>query len=90
MGLQGGGSIYEPETYNHYINSAFTSTGELKPAYFERLHRVLSVADAAGMVVIVNYFYWRQLQWLDGENAVQKAVKAATDWLLDTGYKISP
>ena len=86
VGLQGGGSIYNPDIYNHYINSALTSTGDLKPAYFERLRRVLSAADDAGMVVIVNYFYWRQLQWLEGERAILRAVESATDWLLGTGY----
>ena len=86
VGLQGGGSVYNPDVYDYYINSAFTRTGDLKPAYFERLRRVLNAADAAGMIVIVNYFYWRQLQWLDGERAILRAVESATDWLLDTGY----
>jgi hypothetical protein len=39
------------------------------------------------MVVIVNYFYWRQLQWLNGEGAILRAVEAATNWLLDSGYQ---
>jgi hypothetical protein len=56
VGLQGGGSIYQPEVYEHYLNTAFTPVGELKPAYAERLRRVLQAADEAGMVV-VNYFY---------------------------------
>lgn len=86
VGLQGGGAIYEPEVYDHYINTAFTPSGELKPAYCARLRRILQAADAAGMVVIVNYFYWRQLQWLEGEQAILRAVEAATDWLLESGY----
>ena len=86
VGLQGGGSIYTPDVYDHYHNSAFTSEGALKPAYLERLRRVLRAADVVGMVVIVNYFYWRHLQRLNGEPAILRGVEAATDWLLDVGY----
>jgi len=65
VGLQGGGSIYTPEIYDHYLNLAYEPDGALKPAYFERLGRVLQAADAAGMVVIVNYFYWKQAARLE-------------------------
>lgn len=87
VGLQGGGSVYEPAVYEHYVNSAFKPDGSLKPAYFKRLERILAAADAVGMVVIVNYFYWRQLDQLEGDRAVQRAVANATGWLLDTGYR---
>jgi len=87
VGLQGGGSIYEPEIYDHYINNAFFPNGELKPAYFRRLERVLSAADEAGMVVIVNYFYWRQLDKMEGEPAIRKATEDATRWLLESGHR---
>ncbi len=87
VGLQGGGSIYRPQVYDHYVNTAFGPDGALKPAYLDRLRRVLAAADAVGMVVIVNYFYWRQLNRLDGERAVRRATAEATDWLLRTGYR---
>ena len=87
VGLQGGGSIYLPEVYDHYVNSAFTPEGELKPAYCDRLRRVIAAADDAGMVVIVNYFYWKQTQRMNGEPAIVRATEAATDWLLETGYR---
>ncbi len=86
VGLQGGGSIYTPEIYENYRMSAFDAEGELKPAYSERLRRVLSAADEAGMVVIVNYFYWKQARFLHGEAAIRRATQAATEWLLNTGY----
>ena len=86
VGLQGGGSIYLPEVYDAYLNSAFTLEGELKPTYFDRLQRVIVAADAAGMVVIVNYFYWKQAQKMLGEPALLRATEAATEWLLRTGY----
>ncbi len=44
VGLQGGGSVYSPEVYNRYINSAFTPDGKFKQAYFDRLLRVLTAA----------------------------------------------
>lgn len=86
IGLQGGGAIYAPEIYDHYINSAFAPSGELKPAYLQRLAQALQAADDAGMVVIVNYFYGRQLSQLQGETAIMRATEAATDWLLKSGY----
>ena len=49
VGLQGGGSIYEPEVYDHYINSAFAPDGARKPAYFQRLERVLGVPPGRDM-----------------------------------------
>ncbi len=87
VGLQGGGSVYTPDVYEHYVNSAFDADGELKPAYCDRLARVLAAADAAGMVVIVNYFYWRQTEKMHGDPAIVRATEAATDWLLHTGHR---
>ena len=87
VGLQGGGSIYLPEVYNSYLNSACAPDGSLRTAYFDRLRRVLEAADAAGMVVIVNYFYWRQVSHMEGEAALVMATQAATEWLLGTGYR---
>ena len=87
VGLQGGGSVYVPEIYNVYRNSAFAADGALKPAYFDRLARVLKAADDAGMVVIVNYFYWRQVSHMEGDTALQRATEEATQWLLETGYR---
>lgn len=86
VGLQGGGSVYKPEVYDNYVNSAFRPDGTLKPAYFHRLKRVLEAADAAGMVVIVNYFYWKQAARMD-EEAIRSAAEATTDWLLQTGHR---
>ena len=87
VGLQGGGSIYTPEIYDHYLNSAYEPDGTFKPAYFERLGRVLQAADAAGMVVIVNYFYWKQAARLESGAAIRRVTAAVTDWLLETGYR---
>ncbi|MCE5258703.1 MAG: hypothetical protein LLG44_06510, partial [Chloroflexi bacterium] len=87
VGLQGGGSILGGEVYNRYLNSAFRPDGSLKPAYLSRFERVLAAADKAGIVVIANYFYWRQATRFENEAAVERAVLEATDWLLRTGYR---
>ncbi|MCL5996902.1 MAG: hypothetical protein M1546_12730 [Chloroflexi bacterium] len=86
-GLQGGGSVYTPDIYDHFVNSAYEPDGTLKPAYFDRLLRVIEAADAAGMVVIVNYFYWKHAARLQGERVVERVTEQVTDWLLRTGHE---
>ena len=39
------------------------------------------------MVVIVNYFYWRQATRFVDDAAVERAVAGATHWLLSTGHR---
>lgn len=87
VGLQGGGSVYAPEVYDHYLNSAFEPDGTFKMAYFDRLLRVIQSADACGMIVIVNYFYVKQARRLNGEAAARAITERVTGWLLDTGYR---
>lgn len=87
VGLQGGGSIYTPEVYDRYINSAFRADGSIKQAYLERLHWVLDAADRAGMVVIVNYFYYKQAARIASDKALYSVTEAMTDWLLSTGFE---
>lgn len=87
VGLQGGGSVYVPEIYDNYINSAYRPDGAFIPAYFERLLRVIRAADACGMVVIVNYFYVKQARRLQGEAVARQITERVTDWLLRTGYR---
>jgi hypothetical protein len=87
VGLQGGGAVFTEEIYNHYVNSTFNPEGKLKPAYCHRLERVLAAADQVGLVVIVNYLYWRQATRFLNEAAIERAVAEATHWLLATGYR---
>lgn len=87
VGLQGGGSIYAPDVYNHYLSSAFAPDGALKPAWFNRLRRVLQAADESGMVVIVNFFYWKQARRFENDAAIRRATAQAAEWLLQTGHK---
>jgi hypothetical protein len=84
VGLQGG----SPEGYSGaqpWENSAFAPDGAPRPAYFDRLARILDAADRLGMVPIVSFFYFGQDQRLEDEAAVIRATDAATDWLLERG-----
>ena len=87
VGLQGGGPIYKPEIFDKYINSAFTPDGNFKESYFKRLLKVLDAADKLGMVVIVNYFYFRQAWKTENDKTIFHIAEKVTDWLLKTGYK---
>jgi hypothetical protein len=87
VGLQGGGPVYRPEIYDHYVNSAYEPDGTFKPAYFDRLLRVIQAADEAGMVVIVNYFYVKHARRLEGEAVARQITAEVTDWLLRTGQR---
>jgi hypothetical protein len=81
LNCQGG----SPEGYSReqpWENSAFSADGDLREAYADRLRRVIEAADAAGMVVIVGYFYQGQDERLRDEAAVLRAVDQATEFLL--------
>lgn len=85
LNLQGG----SPTGYGNksWINSAFDADGELKPAYVDRLSRILNKADELQMVVILGYFYFGQDQVLKDENAVKAAVTRITTWILENGFR---
>ncbi len=87
VGLQGGGSIYSPEVYDHYVNSAYRPDGSFKQPYFDRLERVLAAADECGMVVIVNYFYFKQAARLKSDAVVFDVTERVTEWLLRSGHR---
>jgi len=86
VNLQGG----SPEGYSRgqpWENSAMAPDGNLRPAYMDRLARILDRADELGMAAIVGYFYFGQDQRLKDEAAVKRAVSNATNWLLDRDYR---
>lgn len=85
INLQGG----SPQGYSKaqpWHNSAFTADGELRPAYMERLARILNRADELGMAPIVGFFYFGQVSRFRHEAAIVRATQRATDWLLERGY----
>jgi hypothetical protein len=86
INLQGG----HPRGYRGlqpWINTAFTAFGELRPAYLDRLRRVLDALDAQGMVAIVGLFYFGQDERLYDEAAIRRGVDNAVGWLLDGGWR---
>ena len=87
LNVQGGGPLFAPEIYARFDNNGYTPSGDLRPAYAERLGRVLDRADALGMVPILGLFYVAHLGRLEGEAAVRRAGLAALDWLAATGHR---
>ena len=79
-----------PEGYSEeqpWVVSAYEPDGSLKPAWMDRLERVLDAADDLGMVVILGLFYFGQDDLLESEAAVARAVEGAVGWLHDGGYR---
>ncbi len=87
VGLQGGGSVFTPEVYGSYANTAFEPDGALKAAYFDRLLRILRAADDCGMVVIVNYFYCAQHRRIPNDDVVFAVAERVSEWLLASGHR---
>lgn len=70
-----------------WVNVGFTPEGALKPAYAERMARCLDALDHLGMVGIVSFFYFGQSARLRDDEAVKRAVREGTEWLLATGHR---
>ncbi len=87
VGLQGGGGIFVPEVYDSYVCSAYRPDGSFKEAFFKRLRQVLQAADEAGIVVIVNYFYWKQVERIKDDRVLEEITERVSDWLLRTGLR---
>jgi len=86
VNFQGG----SPEGYSStqpWITGAFAEDGSLRPAFAERMGRVLDAADRLGMVVILGYFYFGQDDRLRDEAAVIRATDEATAWVLAGGWR---
>jgi hypothetical protein len=86
INFQGG----SPQGYSQeqpWHNSAFRSDGSLRPDYMNRLERILDRADELGMVPTVGYFYFGQDERLENDDAVRRAVREATNWLLRKDYR---
>lgn len=86
INLQGG----SPQGYSReqpWHNNGFHPDGTLRPQYLSRLERILDRADELGMVPIVGYFYFGQDERLESDDAVRRAVREATTWLLQKGYR---
>src|SRR5260370_9843121 len=69
VNLQGGGppdgNYGEKVYFQPHNNSGFDPLGNLKPAYADRLRRVIAEADRLSMVVIVGFFYFGSNERID-------------------------
>lgn len=86
INLQGG----SPQGYSSaqpWHNSAYNSDGSLRPAYMNRLERILDKADELGMVPILGLFYFGQDERLKDEEAIVAAVNNVVDWLFERNYR---
>jgi hypothetical protein len=86
INVQGG----SPQGYSReqpWHNNGYHPDGSLRPEYLGRLERILDHADALGMVPIVGYFYFGQDERLENDEAVRRAVRETTTWLLQKGYR---
>ncbi len=86
INFQGG----SPQGYSKqqpWLNNAFHPDGSLKPAFLNRMKRILDRADELGMTPIVGYFYFGQDEHLKDDAAVRRATESATRWLLAQDYR---
>jgi hypothetical protein len=86
VNFQGG----SPEGYSKeqpWVNTAFAPDGAFKPAYLDRMQRVLDRMDELGMVAILGVFYFGQDENLEDEAAILRAFDNAVTWVLDRGYE---
>jgi len=87
VNFQGGGALFAPEVYFEFDNNGFTPEGGLKPAYAERMAKVLDRADQLGMVPIVGLFYAVHLKKMKDEAAIWRAGHEALTFLEGTGHQ---
>lgn len=86
VNFQGG----SPEGYSKsqpWENNAFNPDGSMRPAFLDRMRRVLDEADRLGMAPIVGYFYFGQSPRFRDEDAVRTATDNVTRWLLEGGWR---
>ena len=85
INLQGG----SPQGYSSaqpWKNSALDEKGLLKPAYINRLTKILDKADELGMVVILGIFYFGQEKSIANETAVLNGIRNTVEWVIGKGY----
>ncbi len=85
VNFQGG----SPEGYSKdqpWEVSAFEPDGAPRPAYFDRMARILNRLDELGMIAIVGLFYFGQDERLTDEVAVVRAMDETVTWLLEGGW----
>lgn len=67
--------------------SAFRPDGSLKPAWLNRLERLLRAADEHGMFVNLMYFYQGQDEQFQSTDCIHRAAGNITDWLIAHDFR---
>jgi hypothetical protein len=67
--------------------SAFRPDGSLKDTWMKRLLRLARALDSRGMVLNLIYFYQRQDELFSDTQAIDRAARNATDWLMDNNCR---
>jgi hypothetical protein len=95
VSLQGGNPAYERHDIikrdrSHKLGpgkgalvSAFRPDGSLKKAWMKRLSRLQRELDRRGMILNLIYLYQHQDEGLKDTAAIDRAVKNATDWVIE-------
>lgn len=87
INLQGGNPLAAPvDDRPEWTVSAFTSVGEFKADWADRLRRAVEAADDNGMAVILGLFYFGQDHRLADEAAIMAATDSVVDWVLESGH----
>ena len=85
MNMQGG----SPQGYSSsqpWNNSALDEKGTLKPAYMNRLAKILDKADELGMVVILGIYYFGQEKSIADETAILNGIRNTVEWVIRNDY----
>jgi hypothetical protein len=86
VGFQGGGPCFTVNN-NSIVNNPFGQDGKTLDAdYAKRMDTLIKGADAAGMVVIVSFFYGAQTRHLKDGKSIRNAVTTASRFLREGGY----
>lgn len=67
--------------------SAFRPDGSIKPEWLGRLKRLQRALDQRGMILVLLYFYQGQDEVLEGPEAIKRALRNATDWVIDNNAR---
>jgi hypothetical protein len=100
VSLQGGNPGYDPKVNGvsrrngarlgkdeGLLVSAFRADGSLKPAWLERLERLIRAADQRGMVVNLIYFYQGQDEIFESDQAIVDATRSITRWIIEKNFR---
>jgi hypothetical protein len=70
-----------------YFQRQLLSDGTTKPAWLDRLARVIRAADERGMIVNLLYFYQGQDEIFESDRAIVNAARGITLWLVENNFR---